>query len=281
MFGEPLAGSVDDPGVFMDSVHFLLKHVAGVPLRRPPWFFDIHQLGEGLTDVGTHLVDLVAWMLFPGQAVDHRSGIAVLSGRRWPTMLRLADFQEITGEPGFPDVVAPNVTDGRLAYFCNNLVSYTVRGVHVRLDVRWDLQAAAGGGDTHLAVCRGSRSCVEVRQGAAENYRPELYVVPNRVEDERGVAAALERKVAALQVSYPGIGVEERGGELRLSIPDSYRVGHEAHFAQVTNQFLRYLRREEPLPAWERPNMLAKYFVTTQGVQRAREGCDKISSTIP
>src|SRR5262249_43795167 len=69
VFGSPLAGSVDEPGVFMESVHFLLKRVAGVPNRRPPWFFDIHRQGEGLTDVGTHLVDLVNWMLFPGQAL--------------------------------------------------------------------------------------------------------------------------------------------------------------------------------------------------------------------
>ena len=53
----------------MESEHYLYKYVAGVPLRRPPWFFDVEQQGEGLSDVGTHLVDLVPWVLFPGQAV--------------------------------------------------------------------------------------------------------------------------------------------------------------------------------------------------------------------
>ena len=40
------------------------------PLHRPASFFDVEQQGEGLTDVGTHLVDLVPWMLFPGQGID-------------------------------------------------------------------------------------------------------------------------------------------------------------------------------------------------------------------
>jgi hypothetical protein len=47
-------------------------------------------------------------------------------------------------------------------------------------------------------------------------------------------------------------------------------VGHEAHFAQVTKQFLGYLKELNSLPAWEKPNMLAKYFVTTQGVHESR-----------
>src|SRR5438270_927607 len=76
--------------------------------------------------------------------------------------------------------------------------------------------------DTHLAMYRGTKSRVEVRQGAAENYRPELYVAGE-------VGPALYGKVAELERQYPGIGVEDRGGEFRVTIPDWYRVGHEAH----------------------------------------------------
>jgi DNA-binding XRE family transcriptional regulator len=57
-----------------------------------------------------------------------------------------------------------------------------------------------------------------------------------------------------------------------VSIPDHYRTGHEAHFAEVTRQFLRYLEKKEKLPTWEKPNMLAKYFVTTGGVALSRKG---------
>ena len=55
-----------------------------------------------------------------------------------------------------------------------------------------------------------------------------------------------------------------------MTIPDQYRVGHEAHFAQVTNRFFDYLRHPETFPAWENPNMLAKYSVTTRGVDLSR-----------
>jgi hypothetical protein len=53
-----------------------------------------------------------------------------------------------------------------------------------------------------------------------------------------------------------------------VTIPDQYRVGHEAHFAQVTKQFFEYLKRPETFPAWENPN-LAKYYVSTKGVEMA------------
>jgi len=54
-------------------------------------------------------------------------------------------------------------------------------------------------------------------------------------------------------------------------IPDALRVGHEAHFAQVTTRFLSYLRDRTKLPAWERPNMIAKYTVTTLGTEMSRD----------
>ena len=48
------------------SVHHFSKIVAGAPLKRPQWFFDVRQQGEGIVDVTTHLVDLVQWEAFPG-----------------------------------------------------------------------------------------------------------------------------------------------------------------------------------------------------------------------
>ena len=62
-----MKGTEADPGVYMESVHHLMKVVAGAPNIRPPWFFDTAEQGEGLNDIGTHLVDLVQWTLFPGQ----------------------------------------------------------------------------------------------------------------------------------------------------------------------------------------------------------------------
>src|SRR5262245_28123894 len=84
VFGTIQKGSENDPAVYMESIHHLLKIVSGAPNIRPAWFFDVKQQGEGVADVGTHLVDLAQWMLFPEQAIDYRKDVNVLSGKRWP-----------------------------------------------------------------------------------------------------------------------------------------------------------------------------------------------------
>jgi len=269
-FGTLLPGTEAEPGVYMESVHYLKKVVAGAPNPRPVWFFDTEQQGEGFNDVGTHLVDLVQWTLFPDQAIDHRRDISVLRGQRWPTLIPRAEFRSVTRED-FPPFLAPHVKNDTLEYFCNALVSYTLRGVHVALDAIWDWEPPPGSGDTHFAYYRGARARVEIRQGAAEQRRPELYVVPNKAADKAAVLAAVQKKIAAIQSQYPGTAVADQGAEIRITIPDALRVGHEEHFAQVTQRFLRYVRDRSTLPAWERPNMIAKYFVTTEGTRLARQ----------
>lgn len=266
IFGEPTRGSADQPCVYMESVHFLKKKVAGVPLRRPAVYFDIEQQGEGLNDVGTHLVDLVPWMLFPNQPLAMQD-VHLKSAKRWPTEVPLADFQVITGEKAFPDWLQVDAR-GVLDYFCNTQVTYQVRGCWTKLDVLWGLEAEAGGADTHLSVVRGSRARVEICQGKEQNYRPQLYVLPESSSDT--VGRAVNARIEALAKLYPGLAVEAQGGRYHIVIPDIHRKGHEAHFGEVTRQFLRYIRGEEKMPAWEKANMLAKYHVTTEGVALAR-----------
>ena len=271
VFGTMVGGSQADPGVYMESVHHLLKMVAGMPNLRPAWFFDVEQQGEAVPDVGTHLVDMVQWILYPDQPVDCRRDVQVIAAKRWPTVLTKAEFQKVTGEPDFPAYVRPNVRDGKLDYFCNGQVSYSLRGVHVKLDVLWRYEAPAGTGDTHLAYFKGSRSRVEIRQGKEEKYRPELYVIPNNVADKDAVGRALGTRIRGLQAEFAGVGSTDLGKEFRIDIPDKYRVGHEPHFAQVTQKFLGFLKKPESLPAWEKPNMLAKYWVTTQALKLSRQ----------
>jgi predicted dehydrogenase len=269
VFGEIVPGTSDEPGVYMESVHHIMKLVAGVPLLRPVWFFDIGQQGEGLSDVGTHLIDLVQWTLFPEQAIDHRTDITIDAAKRWPTPLTHEDFQRVTGTGEFPDYVESYVNDGQLDYFCNNQVCYSLRGVNVKLDVLWNYEAPEGAGDTHYAVYRGTKANIEVRQGQAENFRPELYVVPVDEEKVEEVEKATSARLSAVQDEHPGAGLMRRGDELLVTIPEELRVGHEAHFAQVARQFFKYLSGEERLPEWEKPNMLAKYWVSTKGVETA------------
>ena len=118
---------------------------------------------------------------------------------------------------------------------------------------------------------RGSRARVEIRQGAEQKWRPELYVVPEparrrgggRAPRSSGASPSSRRRV-------PASTVEDEGARLRVVIPDRYRVGHEAHFAEVTGRFLGYLKDPASLPKWEKANMLAKYWVTTQAVELSR-----------
>jgi predicted dehydrogenase len=256
----------------MESVHHVMKVVAGSPNLRPAWFFDTAQQGEAMADVGTHLVDLVPWILFPEQAIDYEKDVRLVSARRWPTVLRKADFQRVTGLRDFPPLLASQVKDDALAFLGNAEVVYDLRGVRVRLRALWNWEAPEGGGDTHFAVVRGTRAHVEIRQGPEQNYRTELSVAPRgRPGDARAVRAALEKAVASWQARYPGVALAEGDGALRVTIPDRYRTGHEAHFAEVTGRFLGYLKDPKTLPAWEKANMLAKYAVTTRGTELSRQ----------
>jgi predicted dehydrogenase len=276
-FGQIVPGTETDPGVYMESVHYLMKVVAGAPNIRPAWFFDTAEQGEGLNDIGTHLVDLVQWTLLPNQALAYRDDVRVLAAQRWPTWIPEEDFRRVTGEPRFPASLSGSVKDGKLEYYANTLVSYTLRGIHTTLNVIWDWEAPAGSGDAHFAFYRGTRSRVEVRQTRADRFRPELFVVP-AAQMKPQVLAAVQARIKGLQQEFPGVGVEERGAEIHVTIPDALRVDHEAHFAQVTGRFLGFLRDRHTLPAWERPNMLAKYYVTTAGAELSRRQPPRIAS---
>ena len=259
-FGEMVPGTDADPGVYMESVHYLMKLVSGAPNIRPAWFFDTAEQGEGLNDIGTHLVDLVQWTLFPD------TGHRLSEGRPGRRRAALADHYLAAGFPAGhegaalsrPAWVRPS-KGTTLEYYCNTLVAYTLRGIHTKLNVIWDWEPPAGSGDTHFAFYRGTRARVEIRQGQADRFRPELYVIPAAAPTRRRCSRRSRQRSRPSQDRYPGVTVEDRGAEIHIAIPDAFRVGHEAHFAQVTANFLDYMRNRSALPAWERPNMLAKY----------------------
>src|SRR5262249_33558297 len=149
-----------------------------------------------------------------------------------PTSLSRDEFRKVTGEPDFPAPLASRVQSAQLLHYCNTVVSYAVRGVHVWMNVSWAYEAPQGGGDRHLARFRGTRSAVEVRQGEEELFRPEVYVVPGERVELWTLRAAVVRRLETIRDRYPGVGVEEANGSLRLTIPEALRTGHEAHFGE-------------------------------------------------
>ncbi len=269
VFGKQIEGTPEKPGVEMESIHHLYKTVAGAPLIRPTWFFDINEQGEALSDVGTHLVDLTLWTLSPEQLVDYKRDVEVLAARRWPTLMTLEQFSRVTGAKEFPAELSGAIRDGKLEYFCNTQVTYAVNGVHCKLDILWNYEAPHG--DTHYAVYRGDRSAIEVIQKEEQKYIPEAYVVPNDPAQADAVLAAVRARLQAMSADYPGMTAEKDGARIRIVIPDALRIGHEAHFAEVTHKFLEYIGQPTALPEWETATMLAKYFITTRGVELSRQ----------
>ena len=265
-----MPGTEAEPGVYMESVHHLMKMVAGAPNIRPTWFFDTDEQGEGLNDIGTHLVDLVQWTLFPDQALDYRKDVRVLSAQRWPTMIPRDQFRRVTGQD-IPAALASRVKDGALEYFCNTLVSYTARGAHVKLNVIWDWEAPAGAGDSHFAYYRGSRAEGRGPPGRGREVPARALRGAEHARGQGGRPGRGDRRRSPpCRPRIRASAWKTSGRSCAITIPDRLRIGHEDHFAQVTQRFLRYARDRSTLPAWERPNMLAKYYVTTEGTALAR-----------
>ena len=263
LYGTQLAGTPEQPAVVKESVHYFLKEVAGKPLMRPAWFFDVKQQGEAVADVGTHLVDLVQWELFPEVALDWTKDISVLSARRSQTRLTPEDFKAITGA-GFPDFITSQLSeDGSFNVFSNGESVYTLRGIHARISVRWNVRPPAGGKDTHYSIMRGSRADLIIRQDAGQHFVPSLFVEAAGSTAPAETETALRAAVASLAKRFPGLAVVKADIGWQVTIPTSYHNGHEAHFAQVTEKYLNFLAAGK-LPEWEVPNMLAKYFTTTE-----------------
>lgn len=268
LFGTLLKGSATDPAIRKESVHYYSKIVAGSPLKRPQWFFDVRQQGEGLVDVTSHLVDLVQWQAFPEQALQP-SDAKVLSARHSRTPMTLEQFRKVTGAQAFPDFLESDVQNGVLNVYANGEFTYRLRDVHALVSVKWDFEAPPGGGDTHFSVMRGSKATLTIQQGAAQQFKPVLYIERTKDVSDAAHEAAVKAAIASLQTEHPGVAVRRDGERWAVTVPERYNVGHEAHFAQVTENFLKYLRSGK-LPAWEVPNMLTKYATIMQAYRLSR-----------
>jgi predicted dehydrogenase len=275
VFGELQPGSVDDPAVVKESVHHFFKYVSGLPIKRPRWYFDISQQGEGLVDVTTHMIDLAMWACFPNQAIDYRRDIVMKKAKHWPTMLTRQQYEKVTGAPDFPDFLKAKLNDnGVLPYYSNGEMIYTMKGIAVKISVIWNFQPLEGAGDTSYSLLRGSKANVIIRQGKEQNYKPELYVEPAPGASAEELAESLAKAIAELQSRYPGLALERpspsEGRGWRVLIPQEYRIGHEAHFRLVTEVYLQYLK-DGKMPQWEIANMIAKYYITTKALQLAKQ----------
>ncbi len=267
VFGDLEKGSLEEPAITKESVHHFFKYVSGNPLIRPAWFFDVSQQGEGLVDVTTHLVDLVQWECFPGMIIDHTRDVEVLEARRWTTDLTPEQFEKVTGMQDFPNYLKKDVADGLLRVYSNGEINYRIKDIYAKVSVIWNYQSPEGG-DTHYSMMRGTRANLVIRQGPEENYLPVLYIEPHKAIEnfESDIQKAVDQ---TLQEKYPDLSVEKVSEkQWKVIIPDRYKVGHEAHFSQVTKKYLEYLENGN-MPDWEIPNMITKYYITTEALRMA------------
>jgi len=268
IFGSLQEGTVDNPAVTKESVHHFYKFVSGSVLTRPAWFMDVTQQGEGIVDVTTHLVDLVQWEAFPEQIINYSEDVKIDNARRWPTPMTLQQFGAITKYEKFPEYLKKDlVNDTTLNIYCNGEINYKIKGVHAKVAVIWNYKAPEGGGDTHRSVMRGSKANLIIRQGSDTGFKPALFIEP--LNNDPLYEKTLFEELEELQVKYPGITLSKNPKGWEVQIPDSYRTGHEAHFGEVTKKFLEYVTNGN-MPAWEVPNMIAKYYTTTQALEIAR-----------
>ena len=262
VFGNFEKGTPDSPAVVMESVHHFYKFVSGSALKRPAWFFDAAQQGNAIVDVGTHLVDLVQWECFPDVSIDYKSDIEIQHAKKWGAPLTISQFRDITKMDSFPDYLRKYVAkDTILNADANGSVNYSIKGMYVKITALWNYKAPEGSGDTHYSVLRGTKANLVIRQGKEENYQPTLYVeaAKNAGQD---YAAQLDDAIKKINEKYAGVKTEKAPKGWKLVIPDSFKIGHEAHFGQVMERYLQYLKTGK-LPEWEVPGMLAKYYITT------------------
>jgi predicted dehydrogenase len=267
IFGTLEKGTAQNPAVTKESVHHFYKYVAGSVLTRPAWFMDTEQQGEGIVDVNTHLVDLIQWECFPEQKID-TTEIKIGSAKRWTTAMTKSQFKAITKLEDFPDYLRKDVRDTTLNVYSNGEINYTAKGVHAKASVIWRYKAPEGTGDTHYSIMRGTIANLIIRQGADQQFKPVLYIEP--IKKSADYTKALAEKFNGLAGKFNGIELKMNSAGWEVIIPEKYKEGHEAHFSRVTEKFLEYLSNGT-LPSWEVPNMISKYYTTTQALEVARK----------
>ena len=105
---------------------------------------------------------------------------------------------------------------------------------------------------------RGTKADLELRQGAEEKYRATLYIraAPGLPADD--FASVIEKVKAKMQQKYPGFDLIKKGNEWIVK-PGTFKGTNSAEVA------IGYILNNA-MPAWEVPNMIAKYYTTTRGI---------------
>ena len=238
VFGSLAADSSSRPAIEIGSVHHLFKIVNGVPLIRPPWFYDVRIQGDGLVDIQSHVTDQAQWLIAPDHAYDYDRDVVIEQARRWSTPVPLSLFQESTNTGAFPEELIKNVSDDVLDLACNGEIDYRLCGIPVRQRAEWAQREPKGGGDLHAATVRGTQATIILRHGPKTGYATELHLSPKR---DDGFETRLRSAVGDWQADFPGLDIATSDIGFRMVIPNGLDGGHETHFAIVLDEFLDHI----------------------------------------
>nr|WP_255785055.1 putative oxidoreductase C-terminal domain-containing protein [Membranihabitans maritimus] len=269
IFGEFEEGSVENPAITKESVHHFSKEVNGKPLIRPAWFFDVEQQGAGIVDVATHLVDLILWSRHSGEVVTIDQ-VEVKDAEQWSTELTPSQFEKVTGLKEYPDYLNKDIIkDSVLNVYSNGAFVFTVNGVHGKASVIWNFEAPAGSKDTHFSIMRGTKANLVIRQNKETDFQTILFIEPVNDAAKAEIESKLDQIIPEVEKDFSGISYKKVENGWEVVIPSELKVGHEAHFAQVTRKFLEYMENGE-VPEWEKQFMLTKYYLTTRAYEMSR-----------
>jgi hypothetical protein len=195
----------------------------------------------------------------------------MVSAKHWTTDFTPAQFEKVTGLKEFPEFLKKDVTDGNLKVFANGEMQYKLKGKFMKVSALWDFEAPEGAGDSHYCLMRGKLCNVLIKQTKDEKYKPTVYIEATGATDLAAFEASLKKAVEeSISAKYAGLKLNKLGDKKwAVEIPASYSIGHEAHFGQVTEKYLQYLK-DGKLPEWEVPNMLVKYYITTEALKLAK-----------
>ena len=250
----------------MESVHHLMKVVSGAPNIRPAWFFDAVEQGEGLNDIGTHLVDLVQWTLFPEQRhrlsrgraralgaalADGDSGSRIPACHRWSALRRQPDAVRERRRARVLRQHARVVRGARRAHQAERdlgLGSAAGRRRHALCVLSRHARAHRGPPDGGRSLSAGAVCHARVAGIAGRRcWRPRA---PRSRRCRRRIQALASRSAAPKFTSpFP-----PRSATVTKRTSRRWRAIFSATFAIAGT-----------LPAWERPNMLAKYLRDDHG----------------
>ena len=108
-------------------------------------------------------------------------------------------------------------------------------------------------------------------QDKESGFVKQLYIQRAADSDYSEFESQLQKAIKQLQTTYPFLSVKNINEELYLiDIPQTDRLGHEAHFSKVAESFLGYLH-DKNMPEWENENTISKYYITTTAVELAKK----------